>query len=143
MAANIINWSELEDFGFYDLDLFHASLNPDGDVLHFDDPSLSAYDLFFEWHDDYTSVDVTDLITLKMVTFFVDGRTITTSNVTFDHSSVLIVGDNNYRTSNDDGANTIVGGSTGKRPHFRRHRLDAANSERKLARFGWGLSDLG
>jgi len=47
----------------------------------------------------------------KSVTLLTPYRTLTTSNVTFQNGSRLVVGDNTTGTANDDSANTLVGSS--------------------------------
>ena len=110
MAANVINWSSLFNGQILTLDLYDPLSNPNGDVLRFDDSSISAAELWYlEANDTLTVVTIT--VGFKSVTFNVDGLTVTTSNITFADGSVLLVGDNLYGTGNDNAGNTLVGGS--------------------------------
>src|SRR5688500_6222611 len=97
MAANVVNWSTLDDGDTVDLT---------SHVLRFDNLSISAADVvvrgpFFPWlsHGDKT-VRGTDY----------EGY-ITTSNVIFDDGSQLIVGDNQPHTRLDPTADTLNGGA--------------------------------
>ena len=96
-----LNWSTLVS-GTYAFD-------PNVDVLHFDDPAISAAAV------DASSTTGTDDLVLddgsKSVRLLTSALAITTTNVTFANGSRLIIGDNTTGTANDHGANTLNGGS--------------------------------
>jgi Ca2+-binding RTX toxin-like protein len=110
MAANLINWSSVVSGQIRTVRLFDPVSNPNGDVLRFDDPAISAASLIILRLDStLTKFSVT--VGSKTITLFVDGRTATTSNITFANGSLFLVGDNSYGTGGDDASNTLVGGN--------------------------------
>jgi len=91
------------------------AFNPTVDVLHIDDPTKSAADIYalvvsmdlshFSLNDFGLNRDQDKTVTLQ-----VDPRMVTQTNITFADGSVLLIGDNTTGTINDDSANTLVGG---------------------------------
>ena len=96
------NWSALTDGQEIEFD-------PASDVLHFDDPLVSAGDLFFEGTDVPESSSF--FYFLKTVTLNVDPLKLTTTNVTFANGSLFMVGDNTTGTTADKNDNTMTGGA--------------------------------
>src|SRR5690242_13592942 len=98
----VFNWTALNNnqtIGF----------NPAVDVLNFNDGTIAAADLQLTLNSGaspFTRFSVGG----KTVTLQSDARTITTTNVVFADRSELLIGDNATATTNDDSANTIVGG---------------------------------
>ena len=82
------------------------SFAPVSDVFRFDDPSISAASVTVTW---VNSTSVTFAYGGKAITLLVDVRSLTTSNLTFADSSLLIFGDNSLGVLSDDGDNTISG----------------------------------
>ena len=82
------------------------SFAPVSDVFRFDDPSISAASVTVTL---VNATSVTFAYGGKTVTLLVDVRSLTTSNLTFADSSLLIFGDNSLGGLNDDGDNTISG----------------------------------
>ena len=94
-------WTELTS-GDLDFD-------PENDVLNIDDVSLSASD--FSVLARSTTLELTN--GGKTVTLLINSRQGTTTNVTFDDGSLLVLGDNTTGVANDDNANVLNGGSGG------------------------------
>jgi len=103
------NWTALTNGQVIAFDPFDPVGNPLGDVLNFDDLTISAANIAVDSTDG-----VTDFIVFyegKTVTFLGAPLAVTTSNVTFANGSVLLVGDDTTGTVNDNAPNTLVGGS--------------------------------
>jgi Ca2+-binding RTX toxin-like protein len=89
------------------------TFNPASDVLHFDDPTISAADIRFDGTDDppYT------IFTNNGKTITLDGAeplSLTSTAITFSNGTVLIIGDNAIAVPTapgiaDDATNTIAG----------------------------------
>jgi hypothetical protein len=107
--STTINWTSLANGGTYELDLFGPG-NSDGDILHFDVPGITPYDI--ELVGGVFEVTITDLITFRQVTLALDGTTVSPENVTFDGGGQLLVGDGTFDSVNDFNDNHLIG-STG------------------------------
>ena len=101
-------WSSLSDGDIIDF-------NPAVDVLRFDNPSISAAQVTgFSYFDPFFLLSgfvITDWYQGVLLLFINDQRVFTQTNITFADGSVLLNGDNTVGTVNDDGSNTLVGGS--------------------------------
>src|SRR2546421_6318069 len=84
-----------------------ATFNPDVDVLRFDDATISAASLVVAGNATQSVFAYGG----KTVGLGMNWYSITTTNITFDNGSMLIVGDNTTGTVDDDAANTLVGGN--------------------------------
>jgi len=78
--------------------------NPLWDLLSFDDASTSASSVTINWTDATSTIFSHGD---KTVTLLADVRSLTTYNVTFRDSSLLIIGDNSIGFNNDDGPNNL------------------------------------
>ncbi|MBI4208036.1 MAG: hypothetical protein HY527_23695 [Betaproteobacteria bacterium] len=89
--------------------------DPATDILHFDDPSISAAQITgFFYFDPFFLISgfvVTDWYQAVLLLDLPDQRVFTQTNFTFADGSVLLNGDNAIGTVNDEGPNTLVGGS--------------------------------
>src|SRR5687767_9601438 len=105
-----INWTSLANGStrVFD-DLYDPVANPDGDILHFNVPGITPYDI--ELVGDVFEVTITDLITFRQVTLTLDGTTVSPDNVTFDGGGQLLVGDGTFGSINDFNDNHLVGGT--------------------------------
>ena len=95
----LFNWSTLAD-------LQVVAFNPLVDKLRFDDLAISAASVVLDLSSGITSVFS---VGGKTVTVNTAAATLTSTNVTFDDGSLLLVGDNTTGTANDDGNNTRTG----------------------------------
>lgn len=89
--------------------------DPATDILHFDDPSISAAQITgFFYFDPFFLISgfvVTDWYQAVLLLDLPDQRVFTQTNFTFADGSVLLNGDNAVGTVNDEGPNTLVGGA--------------------------------
>jgi len=92
-----------------------GDFDPATDVLHFDDPSIPAAQITgFFYFDPFfltSGFVVTDWYQAVLLLDLADQRVFTQTNFTFADGSVLLNGDNAVGTVNDEGSNTLVGGS--------------------------------
>ncbi|MEO5630734.1 MAG: calcium-binding protein, partial [Nitrospiraceae bacterium] len=95
----LINWSTLVDGDV-------VAFNPLVDKLQFDDLAISAAGVVLDLSGGITSVFS---VGGKTVTVNTAAATLTSTNVTFDDGSLLLVGDNTTGTVNDGGNNTRTG----------------------------------
>ena len=93
------NWTALADKR-------SISFAPATDIFRFDDPSIHAASVAVTW---VKATSVTFAQGGKTITLLVDVRSLTTFNLNFSDSSLLIFGANTSGVLNDDGANTISG----------------------------------
>jgi Ca2+-binding RTX toxin-like protein len=100
-------WSELSHGDFIEF-------NPAVDVLHFDDPGISAAQitgLYVDFFYLFSGFVVTDWYQSVLLLDIVDQRVFTQTNFTFADGSVLLNGDNAVGTVNDEGSNILIGGA--------------------------------
>ena len=95
----LFNWSAL-------LDGDVVTFNPLVDKLRFNDLAISAASVVLDFSTGTTSVFS---VGGKTVTVNTAAATLTSTNVTFDDGSLLLVGDNTTGTANDGGNNTRTG----------------------------------
>src|SRR5215210_6400300 len=81
--------------------------NPTTDVLRFDDPTISAASVHVTGNSTSANFEYGG----KTVTLGMNWFSITTTNVTFDNGSLLLVGDNTTGITGDDLNNTLTGGN--------------------------------
>ncbi len=93
-------WSELTDGQVI------SSFNPASDVLRFDDATISAAAVRIDPNAPVAIFSYGG----KTVTFDMSPLSITTTNITFDNGSLLLLGDNSTGLANDNAANTLAGG---------------------------------
>src|SRR6476659_4789937 len=84
-----------------------GTFNPDVDVLRFDDPTVSAASVVVSGNATQSIFSYAG----KTVGLGMNWYSITTTNITFDDGSLLIVGDNTSGTVNDDADNALIGGN--------------------------------
>src|SRR5687768_16293036 len=89
------------------------AFNPTADTFNFDLPFPWAANM----NVNFPTGSVVLTISGKTITLQTDIRTLTTGNVTFANGSQWLIGDNSTGTANDDGPNTLVGGSGADRFH--------------------------
>jgi hypothetical protein len=97
---DVLPWSSLTDGQI-------VAFDPVQSVLRFDSNSISAAVVALSKASGSTPL-THDGKTVRLKTGL---KTITTTNITFDDGSLLIVGDNTTSTANDDAANSLAGGT--------------------------------
>jgi Tol biopolymer transport system component len=89
------------------------AFDPDVDVLNFDNTSLSASEVRFDYAADGTAISFAALAKKIFLPPAVSITRLSSDHVVFANGSLLIVGNNSPANDDDDGANTLSGSMFG------------------------------